>query len=68
VTVEIPAVPEEVERLKGLLPRLCELGVTRLNLHQLRLTAHNAEQMLPHGYTYLHGDQPTVLESELAGL
>jgi pyruvate formate-lyase activating enzyme-like uncharacterized protein len=66
VTVEIPAVPEEVERLKGLLPRLCELGVTRLNLHQLRLTAHNAEQMLPHGYTYLHGDQPTVLESELA--
>ena len=66
VTVEIPAVPEEVERLKELLPRLCELGVTRLNLHQLRLTAHNAEQMLPHGYTYLHGEQPTVVESELA--
>lgn len=65
VTVEIPAVPEEMERMKGLLPELCELGVTRLNLHQLRLTAHNAEQMLPHGYTYLHGEQPTVLESEL---
>jgi pyruvate formate-lyase activating enzyme-like uncharacterized protein len=66
VTVEIPAVPEEVERLKELLPRLCELGVTRLNLHQLRLTSYNAEKLLPHGYTYLHGEQPTVLESELA--
>ena len=66
VTVEIPAVPEEVERLKKLLPRLCELGVTRLNLHQLRLTTHNAEKLLQHDYTYLHGEQPTVLESELA--
>jgi pyruvate formate-lyase activating enzyme-like uncharacterized protein len=66
VTVEIPAVPEEVERLKGLLPQLCQLGVTRLNLHQLRLTSYNAEKLLPHGYTYLHGEQPTVLESDLA--
>jgi hypothetical protein len=66
VTVEIPAVPEEVERLKTLLPQLCELGVTRLNLHQLRLTSYNAGRMLPHGYTYLHGEQPTVLESDLA--
>ena len=66
VTVEIPAVPEEVERLKELLPQLCELGVTRLNLHQLRLTSHNAEKLLQHQYTYLHGEQPTVLESELA--
>jgi hypothetical protein len=66
VTVEIPAVPEEVQRLKELLPRLCELGVTRLNLHQLRLTSHNAEKLLQHAYTYLHGEQPTVLESELA--
>jgi pyruvate formate-lyase activating enzyme-like uncharacterized protein len=66
VTVEIPAVPEDVERMKGLLPRLCELGVTRLNLHQLRLTAHNAEKLLQHAYTYLHGEQATVIESELA--
>jgi len=66
VTVEIPAVPEAVEQLKELLPRLSALGVTRLNLHQLRLTAHNAGKMLPHGYTYLHGEEPTVLESELA--
>jgi pyruvate formate-lyase activating enzyme-like uncharacterized protein len=66
VTVEIPAIPEEVIRLKGLLPQLCALGVTRLNLHQLRLTSHNAEKLLQHPYTYLHGEQPTVLESELA--
>jgi pyruvate formate-lyase activating enzyme-like uncharacterized protein len=45
---------------------LCELGVTRLNLHQLRLTSYNAERLLQHAYTYLHGEQPTVLESDLA--
>ena len=66
ITVEIPAIPEELPRLKELLPRLCDLGVTNLNLHQLRLTAHNAEKLLPRGYTYLHGEAPTVVESELA--
>lgn len=65
VTVEIPSVPEEVARLKQLLPLLHEYGVTNLNLHQLRLTAYNASRMLSHDYTYLHGEQPMVLESEL---
>ncbi len=38
ITVEIPAVPEEKERLKKLLPEMIASGVTNLNLHQLRLT------------------------------
>ncbi|HPR33118.1 MAG TPA: radical SAM protein [Prolixibacteraceae bacterium] len=68
VTVEIPAVPGDSARLKEILPRLCDLGVSRLNLHLLRLTQHNAEKLLQHNYTYLHYEQPVVAESELTAL
>lgn len=68
VTVEIPAVPEEAQRLAGLLPELEDLGVKHLNLHQLRLTRHNFGHLLHRGYTFLHGESVTVLESELTAL
>ena len=45
-----------------------EAGVTNLNLHQLRLTQHNVNKLAEHEYFYLHGEQPTVFESELAAL
>lgn len=65
VTVEIPAVPHEKEQLLSVLPILCEYGVSNLNLHQLRLTQYNAPKLLQHEYTMLHGEQPTVAESEI---
>lgn len=68
ITVEIPAVPEEKEKIKKMLPELIEAGVTNLNLHQLRLTKHNAPKLLKRNYTYIHAEQPVVLESELAAL
>ncbi|MFW5831347.1 MAG: hypothetical protein ACOCVA_03800 [Prolixibacteraceae bacterium] len=68
ITVEIPAVPEEKERLKKLLPEMIASGVTNLNLHQLRLTKHNAQKLVPRGYTFIPAEQPVVLESELAAL
>ena len=68
VTVEIPAVPEEAERLEALMPELTAAGVSHLNLHQLRLTPHNARHLLEHDYTYIHGPKVTVLESELCAL
>ena len=68
VTVEIPAIPEDFKRLKELLPRLKETGVDHLNLHQLRLNAHNLNQLAKRNYTYLHGEKVTVLESELTAL
>ncbi len=68
ITIEIPAVPEEKEKLKQLLPEMIKAGVTNLNLHQLRLTKHNAPKLLKHNYTYIHAEQPVVLESELAAL
>ncbi|HPE77369.1 MAG TPA: radical SAM protein [Draconibacterium sp.] len=68
ITIEIPAVPEEKARLIQLLPEMIKAGVTNLNLHQLRLTKHNAPKLLKHNYTFIHAEQPVVLESELAAL
>lgn len=68
ITIEIPAVPEKKEFIKQLLPEMIKAGVTNLNLHQLRLTKHNAPKLLKHNYTYIHAEQPIVLESELAAL
>jgi len=68
ITIEIPAVPEELEKLKKLLPEMVKAGVSNLNLHQLRLTSHNVKQLSKHKYTYIHAEQPIVLESELAAL
>jgi len=68
VTVEIPAVPEEEERLLQLLPGLHQAGVSHLNLHQLRLTPHNARNLLERDYTFVHGPKVTVLESEICAL
>lgn len=68
VTIEIPAVPEEKEQLIAMLPAMKEAGVTNLNLHQMRLTQHNAPKLLKRGYTIINAERPLVLESELAAL
>ena len=68
ITVEIPAIAEDRERLKGMLRSLHDAGVRHLNLHQLRLTPHNCEKLLARGYRFLHGEKVTVLDSELAAL
>jgi pyruvate formate-lyase activating enzyme-like uncharacterized protein len=68
VTVEIPAVPEEARRLRELLGPLADAGVDHLNLHQLRLTPFNLTRLAGCPYTFMRGDVPTVLESELLAL
>lgn len=68
VTVEIPAVPEDEAILKRLVEDLAAIGVSHLNLHQLRCTPHNRKYLDPRGYTYIHGPKVTILESELCAL
>lgn len=68
ISVEIPAVPEEYQLLKGKLREMADIGVSHLNLHQLRLTPHNLKKFARRNYTYIHGDKITVLESELTAL
>ncbi len=68
VTVEIPAIPEDLDRLAAMLKTLQDSGVSHLNLHQLRLTPHNCDNLKNRNYTFLHGEKVTVLESELMAL
>lgn len=68
VTVEIPAVPEDEDLLKLKMSEMAEAGVNYLNLHQMRLTPYNFAPLMERGYTFLHGEKVTVLESELTAL
>lgn len=68
VTVEIPAVPGDEELLKLKMVEMAEAGVNHLNLHQMRLTPYNFGPLSDRGYTFLHGEKVTVLESELCAL
>lgn len=68
VSIEIPAVPHEKETLITLLPKMAELGVNNLNLHQLRLTHHNAQNFIDRGYSIIAAERPIVFESELTAL
>lgn len=68
VTVEIPALPEDAERLRGLLPELAASGVCYLNLHELRATPYNLPRLARRGHAFRHGRRVTVMGSELAAL
>jgi len=68
VTVEIPAIPEDYELLKLIITKLEEIGVKFLNLHQLRCTPYNCDNLIRRGYTFVHGPKVTVVESELTAL
>jgi pyruvate formate-lyase activating enzyme-like uncharacterized protein len=68
VTVEIPALPEEDEIMKTRIREMDAAGIAHLNLHQLRLTPYNLPRLQNRGYTFVHGERVTVLESELAAL
>jgi hypothetical protein len=68
ITVEIPAIPEDISTVKQLMIDLERLGVDHLNLHQIRCTPYNANHLIDRGYTFVRGPSVTVLESELTAL
>ncbi|MGM0497331.1 MAG: radical SAM protein, partial [Bacteroidota bacterium] len=68
VTVEIPAIPEDLEKMKVLMKELSDIGVKHLNIHQLRLTPHNINKLAYKPYTFLPGEKVTVIESEITAL
>ncbi|HYW94967.1 MAG TPA: hypothetical protein VE870_05225, partial [Bacteroidales bacterium] len=68
ITVEIPAVPEDLALLKEKSIDMVSEGVNHLNLHQLRLTPYNFHKLTGRDYTFLHGTRVTVLDSEMAAL
>lgn len=68
VTVEIPAIPEDLDRTKELIRTLHRMGVDHLNLHQIRCTPFNSRKLVDRGYKFIHGPKVTVLDTELAAL
>lgn len=68
VTVEIPAIPDDFETLKKVLPEMKALGVAHLNLHQLNATQQCYRAFIKRGYTFLHQPNIAVLESEMTAL
>jgi pyruvate formate-lyase activating enzyme-like uncharacterized protein len=67
VAVEIPAIPEDYETVRKLLPDMQKIGVRHLNLHQLYASEHNYRELARRGYTIApsveHG--PVVFASEM---
>jgi pyruvate formate-lyase activating enzyme-like uncharacterized protein len=68
VTVEIPAIPEDFDLLKGLLVEMERVGVNFLNLHQLLANEHNYKALRKRNYHFLHQPIISVFESELCAL
>jgi pyruvate formate-lyase activating enzyme-like uncharacterized protein len=67
VTIEIPAIPEDVERVKKLLPQFEAMGVKHLVLHQLMATEYNRAHFVERGYSFCKSiHEISVPESELA--
>ena len=68
VTVEIPAVPDEFERLTEAVKELAEAGLSYLNLHQMRLTPYNLHKLIDKNYKFSHGPRVTLPDSEITAL
>jgi len=68
VTVEIPAIPEDLEKTQQVIEELHDAGVNHLNLHQIRCTPFNKTRLIQRSYTFLHGPGVAVLETELTAL
>ncbi|MCJ7772138.1 MAG: radical SAM protein, partial [Desulfobacterales bacterium] len=71
VSIEIPAIPEDLEFVKSHIKEFEEIGVKHLNIHQLMMSKHNKDAFGKRNYSVLHTnmyeDDYPVLESELAG-
>jgi pyruvate formate-lyase activating enzyme-like uncharacterized protein len=71
VTVEIPAIPEDYEKLKKSILRMQDIGVKYLNLHQLFATAYNCRHFIKRHYTFTHligSKAMPIFESEMTAL
>ncbi len=68
VTIEIPAIPEDFDRVKKYFKKFNSIGVKYLNIHQLSATPDNYNAFVKRNYTFLHSPPYGILESELTAL
>ncbi len=55
VTVEIPAIPEDENKITELVIKMNKLNITHLNLHELFFTFENSDRLKQRGYKPLLG-------------
>jgi pyruvate formate-lyase activating enzyme-like uncharacterized protein len=68
VTVEIPAIPEDVNKVKKVIPELARIGVDFMNLQQMYTFPANSRAFMERGYTMPDGHLGPIPESEIAAL
>jgi uncharacterized protein len=68
VSIEIPAIPEDTEMVKGLMKEWGKAGVDHLNIHQLVATPFNYRTFRNRSYHILHQPGTPVYESEISAL
>jgi pyruvate formate-lyase activating enzyme-like uncharacterized protein len=68
VTVEIPAIPEDIELVKSLLIEMQLVGVDFLNLHQLYVRSQNWRELLRRNYHIDCSTGTGIYESEMCAL
>jgi uncharacterized protein len=68
ISVEIPAIPEDLEKVKSVMTDLSHRGIHYLNLHQLLTTEYNYPALAARHYTFLHHPGVPVYESEITAL
>jgi len=68
VLIEIPAIPEDYEKVRDILPELERIGIDGLILHQLYANPQNQRNLSVRDYTFFHIPNAPVLESELTAL
>jgi len=65
LTIEIPAIPEDVDTLKKTIPNLIKANVKHINLHELTAHAFNRRAMSERKYTIVND---VIIGSEAAAL
>jgi len=68
VTVEIPAIPEDIELVKSLLAKIESIGIDFLNLHQLSVESQNWRELLRREYHIDCSTDMGIYESEICAL
>ena len=61
VAVEIPAIPEDYETVRKLLPDIQKIEVRHLNLHQISAWEHNYRELARRGYRSHHLLNPAAI-------
>jgi uncharacterized protein len=68
VSVETPAIPEDIEHFKNILVPLKQMGLNHVILNQIYMNQHNYKSLSRHPYHAVGTTPPVIFESEMMAL